>query len=240
MDWPCQALQVALFGVQPSVKPDALIPWMRVFKGSPGGFNSAGSGTPSTAHGVSGNLHYLLQVAPDRIDLVVNAPPTQNQDAPPIIGNFDEALEAATLRGIELAAGYPTVRYAVIGTFMSVVDTREESNAALVLEVPQANFPADCWDPSYQLNMRKELAGVGPVNRLRRWSGGMVQMIQIQIGAGAPTPLPAISPKFIATAVIDVNTTPENPPQGDAEHILKALADELKSLKFASHDALFA
>jgi hypothetical protein len=225
MDWPCQALQIVLFGAQPTPKPDALIPWMKVFKSSPNGFNSAGPGKPSAAYGVSENLQFVMQAAPDRLDLVVTAPASDSDGGPPLITDFDEALRLATLRGIDLAVGYPTIRYAVIGTFMSIVDTREEANKALGVELPQIGFPIDCWDPSYQLNVRKELPGIGPVNRLRRWSGGILQMIQIQFGAASPTSFPATNPKFIAAAMIDVNTPPESSPTGDAGHILGALAD---------------
>jgi hypothetical protein len=243
MDWPCQAVQVAIFGTQTTAKPDALIPWMRVFKGSPDGFSSAVAGMPgaSTAHGVIGNLHAVINFAHDRMDLILSAPPTgASADSPPLISDFEDALGVAISQGAELANGYQGNRFAVVGTFMSVHDSMAEANQALATELPRLQIPDDCWDPSYQMNIRKTLPEIGLANRLRRWSVGTIQMVQVQVGPTGASLLPSQAAKFVANAMIDVNSVPENPPQGDPVRILSALAGEMKSLKSASHDDPFA
>lgn len=191
----------------------------------------------SSASRAEGQLKFVLNVSPGRVDLFIQSATEPNETPIPVI-DARQAFDSV-IKGLERkeAVGLKNVyRFAVVSNFLEQKENLEASNRAFSEKVG-IPYIGGAMDQSFGLNVRKAIDGIeGEVNRLVRYSVDTLQ--QLEMIAPAPGVFDfnngrIIKESFFLRTAIDVNNVPVNAVFFDAPQILmmsKAFSQENISL----------
>jgi hypothetical protein len=162
-------------------------------------------------HGHIDNSNVRLQVAPRRVDFVVQ------QDAPtdePQSAAFDAPLRLFQRIGERwLRISPATTRLAVGAELLSGIHERKEGYRRLLRYLPYVRMDVDAsTDLAYQINRpRPTTTGVSGlmINRLSNWSVSIVQRVLVAAGSVPEEAISGGESLNVCRVVLDVNTGAE-------------------------------
>lgn len=245
-DFTAQSVQFAWFVVDTSeMKADTLMKGILALDADTVQSNRAPSTQMpflSSATRVEGQLKFILNVSPGRVDLFIQPA------ADPVDINFpmlDAKLAfAAVIAGLERkgALGLPNVyRFAVVCAFLETVPSLEDANVAFFEKVGLPCI-AGAVDQNFSLNLRKSFNEPKiEVNRLVRYSVDIFQqleMISHTSGLADFSGGRVVKESHFLRSTIDVNNVPKNSVIFDAGQVLamaKAFTQEATSLHRMRH-----
>lgn len=245
MPWQAGALQAVLFLEQTGVPaaPDALQPWLQVFRVSPQSYQQNPPGGPlvAQASGTLGNFQAALQAQPGRFDLTLTPLNTPGAELP-LIADVASALEVLTLHAHRLIEGKAVVRAACVLQLAQRVGSPEEGVSLVKTHVPLEAVPANATEIEIAFNIRKRLRSIDglEMNRLCRWNTGIQQLFQVQINLDGTSRAVASNAINIVGFSVDVNSVPQSTPFEVSRTVLvfDELVDEARRIMMEGYEGL--
>lgn len=243
MTWHADSVHAVTF-FNPVGAPDALQPWLRMFRDPPSSFNSNGPNMPpgATASGLIGAYQVTISANVGRLEVALSPPGTQNE-RPQGIVKVHEALDVLKGYAGQLLDVISPVRLAIVANLARRADSAAQAAQALRQDLPPLNLvPEDATDLQLALNIRKDFANLGSEqNRLCRWSTGVQQIYTMQMTVGAAEPSLALQEFHAEVWSVDVNT---GAPSGATSNLtpasFAALADEASTIIRNGYEYLVA
>ena len=242
MTWAAESLHCVLFSqVSPGI-PDALQPWLRTFGGNPQSFQQLPTQGGGGAHatGTVGNYQGTIVAQAGRLELILSSS-SQSANAPPVIDDIRSAVTSLHHYIPQFAAGETPIRVAMLVNLSKRVVDETMAAREFGRETHLNDLPPGSRDLTFALNIPRPspIQGVD-INRICKWSTGVQQMLQFQIGVGGAAP-GLVTQSFVVISLhLDLNTTPRQNPF-TAQQTLQLcdhLVDESRALIVDAHGHL--
>jgi hypothetical protein len=235
MTWEAETIHGVIFQTPSGQTPDALQPWLRLFKSSPQSFQANPVGAPlgGTASGLVGSYNVIVVAQSGRLELILAAQPVP--DGPPQnMRDMEQALATLLVYLKTLLPDTSPVRVAIVANLARRTKDMLEATGLFSADTGlRQTIPHDAQDLSFALNVRKISADSSrQLNRLCRWGTALQQYVQLKITSGMGEPSLGVQEFPAETLQIDVNSAPSAAPftVPEASAILDEIAEEVKSL----------
>jgi len=211
MAWAAESLHCVLMSQGQLGVPDALQPWLRTFGGAPQSFQQLPPEVGGGAHatGTVGIYQATIMAQQGRLELILSARRPPTSQTPPVIVDIQPALTALRLYGTSFVGGQTPMRLALIANFSEQVADQAAATAEFARQSRLTTIPPNSADLVFAMNIRMDLPVSGvQVNRICKWSTGVQQIVQFQVGPGAAPGLRA-QEFYMVSLQLDLNTVPQ-------------------------------
>lgn len=213
MVWSAQQLQFVLFTAPKPGQPDALQPWLKLFKSTPQNYQQSGPGAPqptASASGVIGNFNVTVGAAPGRFDIILTSSDnTAEPDRPPLISDIEAGLGSLVAHATKFLEFEPSIRLALVTNLSEPVADLAASADKFRQLAGGLDFPPGATDLALQLNVRKTDPESGrEVNRLCRWQTQLLQSFVVHFDGAFGQGAPIVKSTHAIGATFDINTVP--------------------------------
>ncbi len=143
-------------------------------------------GTQSS--GVENGVNYVLQVQPQRVDLIASLDPRLvGSEAPPYLRDYAAALDSGMTRMKKILAQLKAARIAIVLQAFQLEASADDAVRSVRERVPGLPDAPKTQDLSYQITtVRDSSAHAGvTIARLCRWNTGRKSLIQFDMGSGS-------------------------------------------------------